>query len=111
MAAATRPRRRGEVKRHHPWPLLDLAAEQRLWAALAGRGTTSARSLGEGGLAVALAEAVLRFGVGARIELPAGDRFVALFSESAGRVVVAVPRDVKLTKFARVLEPSKASRR
>ena len=39
------------------------------------------------------AEACLRNGVGARVWLPDHlDPFVALFSESAGRVLVAVPR-------------------
>jgi phosphoribosylformylglycinamidine synthase len=42
-------------------------------------------------------EACLRGGAGARIVLPAGaDPFVALFSESAGRAVVAVPRSEEL---------------
>jgi phosphoribosylformylglycinamidine synthase II len=59
----------------------------------------SAHDLSEGGLAQALAEAVLRFGVGARvwlgdiIERDGVDASVALFSESAGRVIVSVPRE------------------
>jgi phosphoribosylformylglycinamidine synthase len=52
----------------------------------------SAHDLSEGGLAQALAECCLRGGHGARVRLP-GDPFVALFSESAGRVVVSVPAD------------------
>ena len=53
----------------------------------------SAHDLAEGGLAQALAEACLRGDVGARIVLPEGvDPFVALFSESAGRAIVSVPR-------------------
>jgi len=53
----------------------------------------AAHDLSDGGLAVALAEACLRANAGARIVLPEGDDpFVALFSESAGRAVVAVPR-------------------
>jgi phosphoribosylformylglycinamidine synthase subunit PurL len=59
----------------------------------------SAHDLSEGGLAQALAEAVLRFGVGARvwlgdiIERDGVDASVALFSESAARVIVSVPRE------------------
>jgi phosphoribosylformylglycinamidine synthase len=63
---------------------------------------TSAHDLSDGGLGVALAEMCLRFGYGARIVLadpagdPAADPFVALFSESAARAVVAVPRSEEL---------------
>ncbi|MBG6214418.1 MAG: phosphoribosylformylglycinamidine synthase subunit PurL [Cryobacterium sp.] len=59
----------------------------------------SAHDLSEGGLAQALAEAVMRFGVGARVwlgdicERTGIDASVALFSESAGRVIVSVPRE------------------
>jgi phosphoribosylformylglycinamidine synthase len=59
----------------------------------------SAHDLSEGGLAQALAEAVLRFGVGARVwlgdicERDGVDASVALFSESTGRVIVSVPRE------------------
>ena len=52
----------------------------------------AAHDLSDGGLAQALAEACLRGKSGARIVLPEGaDPFVALFSESAGRAIVAVP--------------------
>ena len=57
----------------------------------------AAHDLSEGGLAVALAEASLRNGVGARIwldevcERDSVDAFTLLFSESAGRAIVAVP--------------------
>ncbi|TFD77304.1 phosphoribosylformylglycinamidine synthase subunit PurL [Cryobacterium sp. Sr8] len=59
----------------------------------------SAHDLGAGGLAQSLAEAVLRFGVGARVwlgdicERDGVDASVALFSESTGRVIVSVPRE------------------
>ncbi|MCU1636404.1 MAG: phosphoribosylformylglycinamidine synthase [Cryobacterium sp.] len=59
----------------------------------------SAHDLADGGLAQALAESVLRFGVGARvwlgdiIERDGIDPSVALFSESTGRVIVSVPRE------------------
>jgi phosphoribosylformylglycinamidine synthase len=53
----------------------------------------AAHDLSDGGLAQALVEACLRGVSGARIVLPEGlDPFVALFSESAGRAIVAVPR-------------------
>jgi phosphoribosylformylglycinamidine synthase len=65
----------------------------------------AAHDLSDGGLAVALAEASLRNGVGARIWLDqvcARDRvdaFTLLFSESAGRAIVAVPRSEQV-RFA-----------
>ncbi len=53
----------------------------------------SAHDLSDGGLAQAIVECCLRNDVGARVWLPDDlDPFVALFSESAGRAVVAVPR-------------------
>ncbi len=67
----------------------------------------AAHDLADGGLAIALAEGVLRFGVGARVfldellERDGVDAATALFSESTGRVLVAVPReeDVKFTRL------------
>ncbi|MET9413283.1 phosphoribosylformylglycinamidine synthase subunit PurL [Streptomyces klenkii] len=61
----------------------------------------AAHDLSDGGLIQALAESCLRGGKGARIVVPdsgsaAGDPFVFLFSESAGRAVVAVPRSEEL---------------
>ncbi len=49
----------------------------------------AAHDLSDGGLAVALAESCLRGGLGCRVTLP-GDAFTFLFSESAGRAIVAV---------------------
>jgi phosphoribosylformylglycinamidine synthase len=72
-------------------PAVDLRAEQRLWDVLACGLTTSVHDLSDGGLAVALAESVVRRGVGARVTLPGEDPVVALFSESTGRVLVTVP--------------------
>ena len=78
-------------------PVVDLEAERAL-AELLAEGCrqgllASAHDLSDGGLAQALVEACLRRGVGARVGLP-GDPFVALFSESAGRVLVTVaPED------------------
>ncbi len=58
----------------------------------------AAHDLSDGGLFVALAEACLRGSSGVRVSVPDGvDPFVFLFSESAGRAIVAVPR----TKVAR----------
>ena len=76
-------------------PQVDLAAERRLGDLLVdasrGRLLASAHDLSEGGLAQALVESCLRHDVGARVTLPADDdAFVALFSESAGRAIVAV---------------------
>ncbi|MDI2130777.1 phosphoribosylformylglycinamidine synthase subunit PurL [Yinghuangia seranimata] len=65
----------------------------------------AAHDLADGGLAQALVEACLRGGNGARIVLPEElDPFVALFSESAGRAVVAVPRseELRFTDMCRV---------
>ncbi|WAP57315.1 phosphoribosylformylglycinamidine synthase subunit PurL [Streptomyces sp. S465] len=53
----------------------------------------AAHDLSDGGLIQALTESCLRGGKGARIVVPDGlDPFVLLFSESAGRAIVAVPR-------------------
>jgi phosphoribosylformylglycinamidine synthase len=84
-------------------PAVDLGREKDLAellnaAALEGL-IDSAHDLSDGGLAVALADAVGRFGVGARIVLDeamqdAGlDSATMLFSESTGRVIVSVPRE------------------
>ncbi|MGK4582032.1 phosphoribosylformylglycinamidine synthase subunit PurL [Kitasatospora sp. HPMI-4] len=53
----------------------------------------AAHDLSDGGLGMALVESCLKGGNGARVVVPEGmDPFVFLFSESAGRAVVAVPR-------------------
>jgi phosphoribosylformylglycinamidine synthase len=76
-------------------PAVDLDHEQRLAEVLinvARRGfLTSAHDLADGGLAQAVVESSLRKGFGAEISLPEDtDPFVALFSESAGRVLVSL---------------------
>ena len=73
-------------------PVVDLAREKALAELLreAVGLVTSAHDLSDGGLAQTLVESVLRNGIGAPVSLE-GDPFVALFSESAGRVVVTVP--------------------
>jgi phosphoribosylformylglycinamidine synthase len=53
----------------------------------------AAHDLSDGGLAQTLVESCLRHNLGAKISFPAEvDPFVLLFSESAGRALVAVPR-------------------
>ncbi len=83
-------------------PVVDLEAEMTLAAILINSSRDgmidSAHDLSEGGLAAALSESSLRFGVGARIgldelcERDGVDAFTALFSESHGRAIVGVPR-------------------
>ena len=84
-------------------PVVDLEHEMKL-ADLLHAGSlqgliASAHDLSEGGLAQAVVESSLRFGVGARIwlgelqERDQVDRTAALFSESTGRVLVSVGRE------------------
>ncbi|MDE8668768.1 phosphoribosylformylglycinamidine synthase subunit PurL [Pseudarthrobacter sp. H3Y2-7] len=83
-------------------PKVDLAAERALGEILINASrdgmVDSAHDLSEGGLAAALVESSLRYGVGARIALQdvmdrdGVDLFTALFSESQGRAIVGVPR-------------------
>ncbi|WP_431959172.1 phosphoribosylformylglycinamidine synthase subunit PurL [Actinacidiphila sp. bgisy160] len=57
----------------------------------------AAHDLSDGGLIQAVVESCLRGGNGARLVVPDGlDPFVFLFSESAGRAVVSVPRSEEL---------------
>jgi phosphoribosylformylglycinamidine synthase len=84
-------------------PAVDLGKEAELASLLRAAASqsllASAHDLSDGGLAQAMAEAALRFGVGARFwinELMRRDGIdasVALFSESTGRVIVSVPRE------------------
>ncbi|WP_020579015.1 phosphoribosylformylglycinamidine synthase subunit PurL [Actinopolymorpha alba] len=76
-------------------PRVDLAAERQLADVLVDVArdglVEAAHDLSDGGLAQALVEASLRAGFGARVSLPEDlDPFVALFSESSARAVVAV---------------------
>ncbi|HEY8620009.1 MAG TPA: phosphoribosylformylglycinamidine synthase subunit PurL [Dermatophilaceae bacterium] len=81
-------------------PRVDLETERELGEILVNASrdglVNAAHDLSDGGLAVALAEASLRNGVGARIwldevcERDGVDAFTLLFSESAGRAIVAV---------------------
>ena len=76
-------------------PQVDLAAEKELADILVNASRDglidAAHDLSDGGLAQALVESCLHGGIGARVWLE-GDPFVALFSESAARAIVAVPR-------------------
>ncbi|MBB2988410.1 phosphoribosylformylglycinamidine synthase subunit PurL [Terracoccus luteus] len=83
-------------------PRVDLMAEQALAKALATAVDAgvleSAHDLSDGGLAIALAEASLRHGVGVTVDgldrVGEGlDAFTALFSESTARVLVSVAAD------------------
>ena len=94
-------------------PAVDLAFERRLAATIAAAAqeslAASAHDLADGGLAQALVDSVLRFGVGARVwleelmERDGVDASTALFSESTGRMLVSVPRedDVKFVGLCR----------
>jgi phosphoribosylformylglycinamidine synthase II len=88
-------------------PRLDLGREKVLGEVLIAGSRdgmlSAAHDLSDGGLAQAVVESCLRGGHGARLVLPetdadggALDPFVALFSESAGRALVAVPRSEEL---------------
>ncbi|MEH6375922.1 phosphoribosylformylglycinamidine synthase subunit PurL [Streptomyces sp. KLMMK] len=82
-------------------PAVDLGREKLLAEILISASrdgmVDAAHDLSDGGLIQALAESCLRGGKGARIVVPDGiDPFVFLFSESAGRAVVAVPRSEEL---------------
>ena len=89
-------------------PVVDLKGEKALAELLHGASlqglVASAHDLSEGGLAQAVVESSLRFGMGARfwlseiLERDNVDLTAALFSESTGRVIVSVGRedDVKL---------------
>ena len=82
-------------------PQVDLAREQLLAEILISASRDgmidAAHDLSDGGLIQALVESCLRGGQGARVVVPDGiDPFVLLFSESAGRAIVAVPRSEEL---------------
>ena len=78
-------------------PQVDLAREKLLGEVLVAASrdglASAAHDLSEGGLIQAITEAALAGETGCRIVLPEDvDPFVFLFSESAGRALVAVPR-------------------
>jgi phosphoribosylformylglycinamidine synthase len=78
-------------------PTVDLAREKLLAEVLVAASrdglVSAAHDLSEGGLIQAVVEAAMAGETGCRLVLPEDvDPFVFLFSESAGRVLVAVPR-------------------
>ncbi|MGY3553687.1 phosphoribosylformylglycinamidine synthase subunit PurL [Williamsia sp. R60] len=89
-------------------PAVDLERERLLAAILTAASrdglVSAAHDLSEGGLAQAVVEGALAGETGCRILLPEGaDPFVWLFSESSGRVLVAVPRTEE-TRFTGMLD-------
>ncbi|MGJ0120386.1 phosphoribosylformylglycinamidine synthase subunit PurL [Williamsia sp. MIQD14] len=88
-------------------PEVDLERERLLGSILTAASRdgliSAAHDLSEGGLAQTVVESALAGETGCRIILPEGaDPFVWLFSESAGRVLVAVPRTEE-TRFCSML--------
>ncbi|MFE0628811.1 phosphoribosylformylglycinamidine synthase subunit PurL [Streptomyces sp. NPDC058864] len=82
-------------------PAVDLEREKLLGEILISASrdgmVDAAHDLSDGGLIQAVVESCLRGGNGARLVVPDGlDPFVFLFSESAGRAVVSVPRSEEL---------------
>ncbi|MFJ6696894.1 phosphoribosylformylglycinamidine synthase subunit PurL [Streptomyces sp. NPDC091272] len=82
-------------------PKVDLAREKLLGEILISASrdgmVDAAHDLSDGGLIQAVTESCLRGGKGARLVVPDGtDPFVFLFSESAGRAAVSVPRSEEL---------------
>lgn len=82
-------------------PKLDLEVERQLSQILVAGSRdgmlTAAHDVSEGGLAITLAEMAMRANIGARLWVPDElDPFVFLFSESATRAVVVVPRSEEL---------------
>jgi phosphoribosylformylglycinamidine synthase II len=76
-------------------PIVDLAAERALADLMVEAAATgivqSAHDLSDGGLAMALAEASFRHGIGVSVDLD--DPFIELFSESSARAMVVVTED------------------
>jgi len=89
-------------------PAVDLANEQKLVELFSGpRVVTATHDVSEGGLAQAVAELAMTSGDGVGVDIDVAavheDPFVALFSESASRVVVATTDGAALEARAREL--------
>jgi phosphoribosylformylglycinamidine synthase subunit PurL len=89
-------------------PVVDLRRERLLADVLTAASrdglVSAAHDLSEGGLIQAVVESALHGETGCRIVIPEGaDPFVTLFSESAGRVLVAVPR-IQESRFRAMCE-------
>ena len=94
-------------------PKVDLEAERLLGEILLAGSrdgmVSAAHDLSEGGLAQAAVEMCLTGETGARLVLPPDiDPFVALFSESSARVLVAVPRteELRFTEMCTMRQPA-----
>jgi phosphoribosylformylglycinamidine synthase len=92
-------------------PVVDLEREKLLGQVLAAGSRdgliSAAHDLSEGGLIQAVVESALAGETGCRLVLPEGaDPFVWLFSESAGRALVAVPRTEE-SRFTSMCEARK----
>ncbi len=92
-------------------PPLDLAAEAALirFVTAAAARCTLAHDVSDGGLAVALAEAALHSGVGARLDIPLD--VVTLFGEGCGQVILAMPSGPGRDRPARLRCRGTADRR
>jgi phosphoribosylformylglycinamidine synthase len=82
-------------------PQVDLDAERVLAEILVAGSRdgmlTAAHDVADGGVGLALAEMAMRAGIGARTWVPDGvDAFTFLFSESAARAIVVVPRSEEM---------------
>ncbi len=82
-------------------PAVDLGAEKVLGEILIAGSRdgmlTAAHDVSDGGVGLALTEMAMRAGIGARTWIPDGvDPFTFLFSESAGRALVVVPRSEEM---------------
>ncbi|MFE3189017.1 phosphoribosylformylglycinamidine synthase subunit PurL [Nocardia sp. NPDC059240] len=89
-------------------PKVDLAREQLIADILVSGSrdgmVSAAHDISEGGLIQTVVEAALAGETACRIIIPEGaDPFVTLFSESAGRVLVAVPRSEE-TRFSKMCD-------
>jgi phosphoribosylformylglycinamidine synthase II len=89
-------------------PMPDLAAEKAVSdavrRAISSSVVDTAHVLSGGGLAVALAEMALMGGIGAEVQLlPGGRQDVALFGETGGCILLAVPEE-KLEELGQFLE-------
>ncbi|MGP6174546.1 phosphoribosylformylglycinamidine synthase subunit PurL [Corynebacterium sp. A21] len=88
-------------------PQIDLADEMKLAEFfIANTDLTAAHDLSEGGLAQAVVEMAIRADRGVELDLPQvnEDQFVALFAESASRVLVATTADKVEAVLARAAE-------
>ena len=92
-------------------PALDLAAEAALvrYVTEVAPRCSLAHDVSDGGLAVALAEAALHSGVGARLDLPLDA--VTLFGEGCGQVILALPAEPGRGRPARLRRRRPADRR